>query len=139
MPTSVPGAGRYRFVATRDESGSYAMVYVPIGRKFKVRMDKITGPAVQAWWFNPRNGKATAIGAFPNTGEREFLSPNPGENLDWVLVLPEVLTGHEPGRDAFHRVPISSGQVRDAVECVPTGLNQGPDGFDLRAPAEDVG
>ena len=87
VSTSVPGAGRYRFVATRDESGSYAMVYVPIGRKFKVRMDKITGATVKAWWFNPRNGEATAMGEFPNTGEREFLPPNAGEHLDWVLVL----------------------------------------------------
>jgi hypothetical protein len=87
VPTSVPGAGRYRFVATRDEAGSYAMVYAPIGRKFKVRMDKITGPKVKAWWFDPRSGQATGIGEFPNTGEREFLSPNPGEQLDWVLVL----------------------------------------------------
>jgi hypothetical protein len=87
VPTSVAGAGRYRFVATRDESGSYAMVYAPIGRKFKVRMDKITGPTVKAWWFNPRNGEATAIGEFPNSGEREFISPDPGEQLDWVLVL----------------------------------------------------
>ena len=87
VPTSVPGAGRYRFVATRDESGSYAMVYAPVGRKFKVRMDKITGPNVKAWWFNPRNGDATAIGEFPNNGEREFISPNPGEQIDWVLVL----------------------------------------------------
>ncbi len=31
------------------------MVYAPIGRKFKVRMDKITGPNVKAWWFNPQN------------------------------------------------------------------------------------
>jgi hypothetical protein len=87
VPTSVPGAGRYRFVATRDESGSYAMVYAPVGRKFKVRMDKITGAKVNAWWFNPRTGEATRIGEFPNAGEREFLSPNPGEHLDWVLVL----------------------------------------------------
>ena len=29
----------------------------------------------------------TAIGEFPNTGEREFVSPDPGEQLDWVLVL----------------------------------------------------
>jgi len=42
---------------------------------------------VKAWWFNPRTGEATAIGEFPNTGEREFISPNPGEELDWVLVL----------------------------------------------------
>src|SRR4030095_5930289 len=43
VPTSIPGAGRYRFAATRDESGSYAMVYAPIGRKFSVQMNKITG------------------------------------------------------------------------------------------------
>jgi hypothetical protein len=38
------------------------------------------------------------------------------------LVLADVLAAHEPGRDAFHRVPIFSGEFRDAVECVPTGL-----------------
>lgn len=38
------GAGPIALVATRDQDGSYAMVYVPVGRKFKVRMDKITGP-----------------------------------------------------------------------------------------------
>lgn len=90
VPTSVPGAGRYRFVATRDESGSFAMVYAPIGRKFKVRMDKIAGPKVKAWWFNPRNGEASVIGEFPNAGEREFQPPQPGELLDWVLVLDSV-------------------------------------------------
>jgi hypothetical protein len=87
VPTSVPGAGRYHFAATRDESGSYAMVYAPVGRKFSVHMDKITGAKVQAWWFNPRDGKATAIGEFPNTGECEFTPPDKGEMLDWVLVL----------------------------------------------------
>ncbi len=51
------------------------MVYAPVGRKFKVRMAKITGPTVKAWWLNPRDGKAIAIGEFPNTGERAFLSP----------------------------------------------------------------
>jgi hypothetical protein len=38
------------------------------------------------------------------------------------LFLSDLLTGHEPGRDAFHRVPIFCGEFRDAVECVPTGL-----------------
>jgi len=87
VPTSVPGAGRYRFVGTRDEQGSYAMVYAPIGRAFKVRMDAIKGAKVKAWWYNPRNGQATAIGEFANAGEREFLPPDKGEMLDWVLVL----------------------------------------------------
>lgn len=66
---------------------TYAMVYAPVGRAFKVRMDKVSGPVVKGWWFNPRTGEATAIGEFPNTGEREFTPPDKGEMLDWVLVL----------------------------------------------------
>ena len=96
VPTSVPGAGRYRFVATRDESGSYAMVYAPVGRKFKVRMDRISGAKVKAWWFNPRDGKATTIGEFANTGEREFTPPDQGEFLDWVLVLDDAARAFSP-------------------------------------------
>lgn len=87
VPTSVPGAGRYHFAATRDAKGSYAMVYAPVGRPFTVRMDKVTGPRVTAWWFNPRDGKATAAGTFDNRGVRTFTPPSRGEMQDWVLVL----------------------------------------------------
>jgi len=87
VTTSIPGAGAYRFVATRDSDGSYAMVYAPIGRAFRVQMNKIFGKNVVAWWFDPRTGKATTAGQFPNEGEREFTPPNPGEVLDWILVL----------------------------------------------------
>jgi hypothetical protein len=87
VPTSVPGAGRHRFVATRDTEGTYAMVYAPSGRPFGVRMEVIRGPRVNAWWFNPRDGTASVIGTFDNTGERRFVPPAPGELLDWVLVL----------------------------------------------------
>lgn len=90
VPTSVPGAGTRRFVATRDAEGSYAMVYAPVGRTFSVKMDVIKGGKVKAWWFDPRTGKATAIGEFPNTGTREFTPPDKGEELDWVLVLDDV-------------------------------------------------
>jgi hypothetical protein len=87
VPTSVPGAGRYRFVATRDEAGTYAMVYAPVGRKFSVNMDKITGSKVKATWFNPRDGSTRELGTFENQGVREFTPPDYGEMLDWVLVL----------------------------------------------------
>ncbi len=63
------------------------MVYVPAGRRFSVRMSKISGSGVTGWWFDPRTGKATVIGNFPNTGEREFEPPTAGEATDWVLVL----------------------------------------------------
>lgn len=87
VPTSVPGAGRYRFVGTRDTDGTYAMVYAPVGRPFQVRMDVIRGAKVKAWWFNPRNGKSTPIGDFSNVGTQKFVTPDPGEMLDWVLVI----------------------------------------------------
>lgn len=87
IPSAMPGAGRYYFAATRDREGGYALVYAPVGRAFKVRMDRISGPRVKAWWFNPRDGKASIIGSFENKGEREFIPPDQGEMLDWVLVL----------------------------------------------------
>lgn len=96
IPTALPGAGRYHFAATRDDAGSYAMVYAPVGRSFKVRMDKITGAKVMAWWFNPRDGKAFPAGEFANTAEREFISPNPGEDIDWVLVLDDAAKSLPP-------------------------------------------
>lgn len=85
--SSIPGTGRYHFTATRDQNGAYAMVYAPVGRKFSVRMDKVTGPKVVAWWFDPRTGESNRIGVFDASGTREFMPPNPGEMLDWVLVL----------------------------------------------------
>jgi len=102
VPTSVPGAGRYRYVATRDAGGRYAMVYAPVGRPFRVRMSAITGARVRAWWFNPRNGEATPIGEFGNEGERQFTPPTPGELLDWVLVLDDAAQGYGPPGEAEH-------------------------------------
>jgi hypothetical protein len=87
VTTSVPGAGRYRFVATRDSEGTYAMVYAPVGRPFSVRMDVINDNNVIAWWYSPRNGQVQRIGKFSNEGTREFTPPGIGENFDWVLVL----------------------------------------------------
>jgi hypothetical protein len=87
ISTSVPGAGRYRYAATRSADGSYLMVYVPVGRPLTVRMDKISGNKVIAWWYNPRNGQVRKIGIFSNEGTQMFTPPDMGENLDWILVL----------------------------------------------------
>jgi hypothetical protein len=98
IPTLVPGAGRYRFVATRDQEGTYAMVYVPIGRSFSVNLNKIKGESIKAWWFNPRTGTSELIGNFANTSKAMFTPPNPGEQLDWVLVLDDATKNYSaPG------------------------------------------
>jgi hypothetical protein len=99
IPSAMPGAGRYHFSATRDSNGSFAMIYAPVGRKFSVHMDKIAGPKVSAWWYNPRTGKAQSIGTFENSGVREFEPPDRGEMLDWVLVLDDAAKSYPaPGR-----------------------------------------
>jgi len=104
VETSVPGAGRYRFVATKDSEGTYAMIYAPCGRRFTAKLGVIRGEKVRAWWFDPRTGKATEIGVFKAEGERMFTPPNPGEDLDWVLVLDDVARKYPaPGSRALGR------------------------------------
>ena len=99
VASSVPGRGEYTFVATRDQQGTYAMVYVPTGRKFSVRMDVIKGENVIAWWYNPRNGEAEQIGKYANTGTQTFNTPTPGESLDWILVLDDAAANYKaPGK-----------------------------------------
>ena len=86
--SSVPGAGRYRFVATMDAAGSYAMVYAPIGREFSVKTDMLKAEKITAWWYCPRTGKAQKIGSFANDGQpKAFTPPMKGEAMDYVLVL----------------------------------------------------
>jgi hypothetical protein len=76
--------------ATRDADGTYAMLYTPVGKPVTVHMDKLDG-RVAAWWFNPRDGKATAAGEFGNTGARTFTPPEAGDESDWVLVLDDAV------------------------------------------------
>lgn len=103
--TSVPGEGLYKFVATRDEDGTYLMVYAPVGRKFSVRTDAIKGGKIKAWWYNPRDGKAQRIGTFDNDKKpKEFISPTPGEQTDWVLVLDDASCRYPaPGKKSLNK------------------------------------
>lgn len=101
VPTAVPGAGRYRFAATRDEAGRYAMVYAPVSRPFAVDLGRLAGARVRAWWFDPRSGQAQDLGSFAGGGPQTFTPPAPGEGLDWVLVLDDEAQGFPPpGRGA---------------------------------------
>ncbi len=99
VPTAVPGAGTRRFAATRDVDGTYAMIYAPVGRSFKVRMNVIKGSHARGWWYNPRDGAARETGIFETSGEREFTPPDPGELIDWVLVLDDAAKNYpSPGQ-----------------------------------------
>jgi hypothetical protein len=92
------GAGPTHIQATRDERGSYAMLYLPAaGQTVTVDTSKLSGKHLRVWWYDPRTGKATELrGKFPTEGRLEFTSPTPGP--DWVLVLDDATRGFDaPG------------------------------------------
>ena len=63
------------------------MVYVPVGRTFTINTTVIRGEKLTGWWFNPRTGQAQKIGKVERAQTANFISPTPGEELDWVLVI----------------------------------------------------
>lgn len=72
--------------SARAVDGSYALVYLPLSKPVRVRLDKLSGHRIRAWWFDPRTGQAELIGEFARSSEHEFKPPTNGET-DWVLVL----------------------------------------------------
>ncbi len=78
-----------RLLATRTDD--YAFIYNYSGREMKIVMGKLKGEKVDASWFDPRNGKITQIGKFPNTGIQVFQPVNSTEDgHDWVLILDSI-------------------------------------------------
>lgn len=63
------------------------MIYAPVGRPFQVDMGMLNGERWEAWWFDPRTGASERRESFSRRDEKSFLSPNPGEAVDWILVL----------------------------------------------------
>jgi len=74
-----------RIQATRGND--YLFVYTAAGKPFNVVMGKIQGKQMQAYWYDPRNGKTIDIGMTENTGVKKFIPPSSGYGNDWVLVL----------------------------------------------------
>jgi hypothetical protein len=83
-------------VATRDTARSYAMIYAPVGRTFRVQLGALQGDQLNAWWYNPRTGEATSAGTFASEGARAFTPPEAGEPLDWILVLDDAAKDYPP-------------------------------------------
>ena len=84
-----PGFQYDYVIATRGKG--YLFVYTYTGRDFEINLGKISGEKVQAWWYNPRDGKAAKLNVLPKTGTHKFDPPGEkAEGNDWVLVLDDV-------------------------------------------------
>lgn len=66
----------------------YAFVYTSQGHEMHVDMDALPWSRKKAWWFNPRDGKATPIKKISMHGNHRFDPPgDTGNDNDWVLVI----------------------------------------------------
>ena len=83
------GSGEDHVRSARAGDGTVVIAYLPSGKPVTIRMDKISGNTAKAQWYDPREGTWQRIGAYPNTGDREFTPPSNGDTNDWVLVLEE--------------------------------------------------
>jgi hypothetical protein len=81
-----------RAVAASTADGSLAMVYIPGSREITVELARLAGPLVEARWYDPANGRFSAVAGSPfSTTEPRRLRPGTDSNSagfgDWVLVL----------------------------------------------------
>jgi hypothetical protein len=74
-----------RIQATRGDD--YLFVYTAAGKPFTILPGKIKGTALQAYWFDPRNGKTTDIGKVEIKEPKKFMPPSTGYGHDWILVV----------------------------------------------------
>lgn len=94
------GRGRYGSInyvcAAQTADHSTYIAYLPLGGTVSVNLDALQVKNVKAWWYDPRNGEALAIGTFPARGTKEF---NAFTSEDWVLVIDNAnIQLHAPGK-----------------------------------------
>ena len=71
--------------ATRDESKSYALIYLPQNKPVKIDLSKISGATKTVYWYDVRSGKSIPSKSVKGNGVQTFSPPN--EGVDWVLVI----------------------------------------------------
>lgn len=84
--------------AFRDADSSYAMVYLPVGKKIEINTSLLKTKKIKAWWFDPKTGKVDGSYSFKAKKTRWFTPPTLGKGNDWVLILDDFRKGYKtPG------------------------------------------
>lgn len=73
-------------IATRNDKGTYAMVYLPQPKPVDIDLSKLKEGRKRITWFNPENGKYKKVRKRYRDGVHTFHPPS-GEQNDWVLVI----------------------------------------------------
>ncbi|MCS7104765.1 MAG: glycoside hydrolase family 140 protein [Thermofilaceae archaeon] len=83
------GSGSDYTVACRAIDESFAMVYVPTGKPFKLNLKTIEG-VFDAWWYDPSSGARYHAGRCRGKQIIELSPPTSGPLEDWVFILEHV-------------------------------------------------
>jgi len=74
------------FISATKGDG-YVFVYFPTGWSAEIKLNNLGANEINAWWFDPRTGKADLIGKISGKENRKFTPPSKGRGNDWILVL----------------------------------------------------
>lgn len=74
-------------IATRDETGGYAMIYFPTGKSVDLNLSVLSSGSLKSWWYDPRTGNAYLDKTIENKSSIIVTPPTSGKGHDWVLIL----------------------------------------------------
>ena len=87
MITEGPEDELSKVLATRDSSGSYAMVYFPDGKSARLNLESLKNKELITWWYDPRTGNAYQGPDLMRVSNIDVIPPTQGRGNDWVLVI----------------------------------------------------
>lgn len=77
-------------IATRDQHGSYAMIYFPTGKPIALTFSAFKGKSLKGTWYDPRTGHSFEGQKILNKEKLEITPPTAGKGHDWVLVVDDM-------------------------------------------------
>ena len=98
-PAIVPGAQEENndyVIATRDQNGTYAMIYFPTGKATDLDLSSLNGSQLNAWWYDPRTGASFRGETLSKSSLLSITPPSSGKGNDWVLVIDEAEANYPP-------------------------------------------
>lgn len=83
--------------AALADDHSFALVYIPHGQNLTLHLAAFKDKKANAWWYNPRLGKAMRMKSFEVKGDHSFNPPaDRKRGNDWVLVIDDASAGYTP-------------------------------------------
>jgi hypothetical protein len=81
-----PRNGAYQ-MAMISKNRDVVFVYTPYGYPIKINVSHVGPQKLDAFWFNPRDGKYLYVNSFDKTDAAEFTPHSAGRGSDWVLII----------------------------------------------------